>query len=274
MNVKVCNLRSAWFGHDFVGSLEETGFAVVTHHGVDHGLIREMQQVWKEFFLSSQANKDGWCDRGGEFRGYKGLKTEKAVGASKADLKEFFHFRPEWELPSEVANPTRKMFFQLEDVAGMLLSEIDQSTRTGTSYRKDCESSDNTILRTIYYPALNFDAEPGAVRSAAHEDINYITLLVAASAPGLQVKDKEGNWHDVPHESNSIVVNIGDMLQLASRGKYKSTTHRVVNPENSKSDRVSMPLFVHPYSETLLADGFTAGQYLAQRIAEINQKVK
>jgi isopenicillin N synthase-like dioxygenase len=97
---------------------------------------------------------------------------------------------------------------------------------------------------------------------------------VAASAPGLQVLDKKGDWHDVPHEENSIVVNIGDMLQLASRGLYKSTTHRVINPDNSRLDRVSMPLFVHPHSDTLLAEGKTAKQFLDERLAEIYLKTK
>lgn len=272
MNVKVCNLRSNSFNSDFMSSVANTGFAVVTHHGVDSGLIRDMQQIWREFFLASRQYKDGFYDLGGEHRGCKGFKTEKAVGATKPDLKEYFHFRPGWILPEEVSLATQQTFHLLNDIAGQLLSVIDADG--GTSYRKDCENSNNTILRTIYYPALDFNAEPGAVRSAAHEDINHITLLVAASAPGLQVKDKEGNWHDVPHEDNSIVVNIGDMLQLASSGRYKSTTHRVVNPADSVSDRISMPLFVHPHSDTLLCDGFTAGQFLAQRIAEIHQSTK
>jgi isopenicillin N synthase-like dioxygenase len=86
--------------------------------------------------------------------------------------------------------------------------------------------------------------------------------------------DAKGVWHDVPHEENSIVVNIGDMLQLASNGLYRSTTHRVINPTDSRSDRISMPMFIHPHSDTLLADGFTAGQFLAERIAEIYGKAK
>jgi len=272
MEVRVCNLRSNDFSGDFKKSVIDTGFAVVTHHGVDNGLIRDMQQIWREFFLASQPYKDSWSDLDDPNRGYKGFKTEKAVGATKADLKEFFHWHPGWPMPKEVSDATRQMFFQLEDVSGQLLSILDETANT--TYSKDCENSNNTILRTIYYPALNFDSEPGAVRSAAHEDINHITLLVAASAPGLQVKDKEGNWHDVPHEENSIAVNIGDMLQLASRGFYKSTTHRVVNPSDSKSDRISMPLFVHPHAITLLADGFTVGQFLAERIAAIHQQTK
>jgi isopenicillin N synthase-like dioxygenase len=267
MNVKVCNIRSNEFGTDFVESVTQTGFAVVTHHGIDHGLIKRAQITWREFFLRDQEYKDQYASQEDGNQGYKGMKSEKAVGAKVADLKEFYHWRPGKVLPPEQFVETSKLFSQLEDVGLQLLDHL--------KWRRCCDGSDNTILRTLYYPALkNCAVEPGSVRAAAHEDINFITLLVAATAPGLQVLDTKGKWHDVPHEENSIVVNIGDMLQLASRGLYRSTTHRVVNPTDSVSDRISMPLFMHPSSSTLLADGITAGQFLAQRIAEIYGHVK
>lgn len=271
MNVKVCNLRSFGVDEQFRESVMNTGFAVITHHGIDHGLIREVQQAWRRFFLSSLDNKRGFINLDDPNMGYKGFKTEKAVGAAKADLKEFFHWQPgSTVIPPELVTLTQQIYFQLDDVANQLLHMIDYAD--GTRYAKDCEDSNNTILRTLYYPALDFAAEPGSVRAAAHEDINHITLLVAASAPGLQVLDKSGNWHDVPHEENSIAVNIGDMLQMASGGKYKSTTHRVVNPDSNSSDRISMPLFVHPHSETILKPGVTAQQYLNERLEQIYQK--
>lgn len=260
MDVKVCDFQSPSFSDDFLKSVKDTGFAVVTNHGVDHDLIREAQRAWKMFFLSDRSEKDAWKSEDGNM-GYKGYKTEKAVGAKVPDLKEFYHWQPGKGLPDGVSAVTSDIFSQLEDVGFALLEVL--------GWADCCRKSDNTILRTIYYPALNFDAEPGAVRSAAHEDINFITLLVAASAPGLQVKDQQGNWHDVPHEENSIVVNMGDMLDLASGGTFRSTTHRVVNPDNSTSDRISMPFFIHPHSDTVLKEGFTAGAFLAQRIAEI-----
>lgn len=266
MNVKVCNLRSNDFNSDFRQSAVDTGFAVITHHGIDHNFIKETQQAWRLFFLNDQEYKSKFVNTLDPNMGYKGFKSEKAVGAPKADLKEFFHWKPGKPLPTEVTALTMHMFAQLEDIGMKILSVID--------YQACCSQSDNTILRTLYYPAMDFTSEPGSVRAAAHEDINFITLLIAATAAGLQVKDTKGNWHDVPHEENSIVVNIGDMLQLASHGLYRSTTHRVVNPDNNLSDRISMPIFVHPHSDTLLADGFTAGQFLAQRIAEIYQQVK
>jgi isopenicillin N synthase-like dioxygenase len=267
MEVKVCNLRDNNFDSDFVNSVMNTGFAVITHHGIDHGFIKETQMAWRLFFLSHPDHKLSFINEQDPNMGYKGMKQEKAVGASQADLKEFFHWKPGQKMPAEVWALTQHMFYQLEDVGQKILSVLD--LHGDTDYTKACFESDNTILRTLYYPAMDFTAEQGAVRAAAHEDINFITLLVAASSPGLQVLDKKGVWYDVPHEENSIVVNIGDMLQLASKGIYKSTTHRVVNPETSASDRISMPLFVHPHGSTLLADGITAQQYLNQRLEEI-----
>lgn len=273
MEVKIADLRSETFERDLLDSISNTGFVVLTRHGIDASIIREAQQGWREFFLQEQMAKNMFINAEDPNMGYKGMKTEKAVGAKIADLKEFFHWKPGQYMPQTVWENTLRLFHQLEDVSGRILSVIDKDNlKNGehTKYADDCFQSDNTIVRSLYYPAMDFAAEPGAVRAAAHEDINYITLLVAASAPGLQVLDRQGNWHDVPHEENSIVVNIGDMLQLASRGKYVSTTHRVINPENNKQDRVSMPLFVHPHSNTLLAPGKTAGQFLAERIAAIH----
>lgn len=273
MEVKVANLRSDSFDRDIINSMQDTGFVVVTHHGIDSNLIREAQQGWREFFLEDPMLKKMFVNQRDPNMGYKGMKTEKAVGAKVADLKEYFHWRPGQTMPSTVWENTIRLFHQLEDVGGRILNIVDQQNRKDgeyTNYGDDCYQSDNTIIRSLYYPAMDFSAEKDAVRAAAHEDINYITLLVAASAPGLQVMDLAGNWHDVPHEENSIVVNIGDMMQLASKGKYKSTTHRVVNPPNNTQDRVSMPLFIHPHPHTLLAPGKTAGEYLAERIAQIH----
>lgn len=274
MQVKVCNFRSNSFGSDFKESSTETGFAVITHHGIDQGLIREVQQAWRLFYLNSPEYKQKFMNPEDPNMGYMGYKKEKAVGSKIADLKEFYHWKPGKQLPTEVTALTQHMFGQLEDISSVLLSVLDSDNNTGFSFRKSCAESDNTILRTLYYPAMDFSKEQGAIRAAAHEDINFITLLVAASAPGLQVLDKKGNWHNVPHEENSIVVNMGDMLQLATNGYYGSTTHRVINPDNNNADRVSMPLFVHPHSNTILAPGKTAQQYLDERLDQIYGRVK
>lgn len=266
MDVKVCNLRSNSFVSDFRKSVTNTGFAVITHHGIDHELIKEAQQHWRLFYLNSPEYKRGFENKSDPNLGYKGMRSETAVGSNKPDLKEYFHYAPGGALPSEVSGITQQLFMQLEDLGMQVLHGLDPR------YAECCAQTDNTILRVLYYPAMDFSKETGAVRAAAHEDINFITLLVAASAPGLQVMDRNGKWYDVPHEENSIVVNVGDMLQMMSGGEFKSTTHRVVNPDNSASDRISMPLFIHPHSKTILKQGFTAADYLAERLAIIHRR--
>lgn len=274
MNVKICDFKATSFSQDFHDSVLETGFAVITNHDINRNLIKSTQRDWRKFFLSDLEHKNSFASTTDGNQGYKGMKSEKAVGATVADLKEFYHWRPGKILPPTVTANTAKVFKQLEEIGLVCLKVLDYYNNFDTEYASCCEGSDNTILRTLYYPAMDFAQEPGAVRAAAHEDINFITLLVAATAPGLQVKDKDGNWHDVPHEENSIVVNIGDQLQLASNGAYQSTTHRVINPTDGTTDRISMPMFIHPASDTVLAPGITAGEFLAQRIAEIYGQTK
>lgn len=270
MKVGVCNIKSPDFEKDLLKSVINTGFAVITHHDIDSDLIKDAQQSWKAFFKKEQIFKNLFVNGNNTNMGYKSMGTETAVGSKVADLKEFFHWKPGEDMPSDVANTTAKMFVRLESLGMQILSVLEKQTQS--NYVWDCNESSNTILRTLYYPALKNFGPTEAVRAAAHEDINHITLLVAASAPGLQVKDIRGNWHDVPHEENSITMNIGDMLALQSNGLYKSTTHRVVNPPDETSDRLSMPLFIHPHAHTMLAPGYTAGQFLKERIEQIYGK--
>ena len=271
MQVKVCNLRDADFNTKFIGSILNTGFAVITHHGIDHGLIRDVQNAWRIFFTRELDYKTQFENQANPNMGYTGFGGEKGLGATAPDLKEFYHWKPGANLPLEVQGLTQKMFYLLEaHLAPQLLQALNGIGST-MNYKEVCQGSDQTIVRALYYPALNtiHDIGEGAVRSSAHEDINFITLLVAASASGLQVKDIDGKWHAVPHEENSIVVNVGDMLQLASGGMLKSTTHRVTNPGNPGADRISMPLFVHPASNTILSDGITARHFLDERLRHI-----
>ena len=268
MKVAVCSLKDPGFENSLISSVMKTGFVVLTHHGIDYGLIKEAQQEWRSFFLENKPYKKMFVNTEDSNLGYKGMGTETAVGSKVPDLKEFYHWKPGSIAPGNVKLLTSHLYNQLDNLGQNVLSVL--SHFAGAKYDDQCYQSDNTLFRALYYPATkNVDVQPGAVRAAAHEDINHITLLVAATSAGLEVKDVQGQWHAVPHEENSVVVNIGDMLQLASKGLYKSTTHRVVNPDNSTTDRISMPLFVHPTSNTVLAPGVTAGSFLQERINQI-----
>ncbi|MEC9436707.1 MAG: 2OG-Fe(II) oxygenase family protein, partial [Candidatus Neomarinimicrobiota bacterium] len=135
------------------------------------------------------------------------------------------------------------------------------------------EGSASNLFRIIHYPPIVDTIEENALRAAAHEDINLITVLLAGSEPGLQAQDLNGNWHDISCDKNTIVVNSGDMLKLASNNYYPSTTHRVINPDPSSNvSRYSMPLFLHPRDEVVLNSEHTAGTYLNERLTEIGLK--
>ncbi|MGI8636652.1 MAG: isopenicillin N synthase family dioxygenase, partial [Segetibacter sp.] len=145
----------------------------------------------------------------------------------------------------------------------------------------------NSILRCIHYPPITTEPK-SAIRAEQHEDINLITLLVGASADGLEILTKQNEWVGVTSLPDQIVVNVGDMLQRLTNNKLRSTTHRVVNPkrEHWHTSRFSMPFFLHPKSHMSLAclesciddqhpkayPDATAGEYLDERLREIGLK--
>ena len=138
-------------------------------------------------------------------------------------------------------------------------------------YKRQIENSDQTLLRILHYPPLDGSEEPEAIRAAAHEDINLLTLLPAANEPGLQIKGTGDSWIDVPCDFGHLIVNIGDMLQEASGGYFPSTSHRVINPPESDhtKSRIALPLFLQPKPEVVLSSRYTSGSYLAERLAEL-----
>jgi isopenicillin N synthase-like dioxygenase len=128
----------------------------------------------------------------------------------------------------------------------------------------------------LHYPPLRGDEEPGAVRAAAHGDINLLTILPAATEPGLQVMGKDGNWLDAPSDFGLLIVNIGDMLQEASGHYYPSTVHRVLNPAGAaaQKSRISMPLFLHPNRNVVLSERYTVESYFNERMQELRGQKK
>ncbi len=273
MLINTCDLKSRTFDADFLESIKNTGFAVITNHRIAKETIISLQDKWREFFQLPLAEKQKFADLHDPGLGFFDMKSETAVGAQLADLKQFFHYKPLEAIPTSAKDLTHDVYANLRDLGMVLLNILDKDLNDKDMHlRAACLASDNTILRALYYPATDYSLEQGAVRAAEHEDINFLTLLVAASSAGLQVKALDGTWIDAPLEPGSIVCNVGDQLQMASAGRYKSTTHRVVNASDSTSDRLSFPLFLHAHSSIELQPGFTAGQYLAQRLAQIMKK--
>lgn len=260
----------------FVQSLVQTGFGVVSHHPIAFDLIDKMFSEWNEFFESQDKHRYTFDPK--TQAGYFPMGTEHAKDSDAIDLKEFYHYYPWWDQnPVEAIPATLTYHAQITELAKTLLQWIEAQTPEDIReaftmpLTQMIEDSPQTLFRAIYYPAFSGEEPKGAVRAAAHEDINLITLLPAATNPGLEVQDRQGNWHEVPCDPGTIVVNVGDMLQEASGGYYPSTTHRVVNPSDQKKSepRLSCPLFLHPKPEVRLSKRYTAETYLKQRLEEI-----
>jgi len=261
-----------------VESLHTTGFAVITDHPITAERIKQFYASWGKFFASEK--KHDWKFDPETQAGYFPFRSENAKGNALKDLKEFFHVYPNHKVPAELEEETRKMHDDLTTIGRTLLTWLQDNTpkevldKLSEPLPKMNEGSLLDLLRVLHYPALEGEVEPGAVRAAAHGDINLITVLLAGSSPGLQAKDTSGVWHDVPCDPGAIVINSGDMLELASGGYFPSTIHQVINFDGNKGERFSMPLFCHPRSEVVLdpKSGKTAGDYLKERLAELGLK--
>ena len=278
MNVSIINFEDVNAAKDFTRSLKETGFAVLRNHPVPSDLISTVYAGWQTFFEGD--GKDVYLFSPEDQDGYFPFGTENAKGSDKKDLKEFFHYYTWGRVPVELKEPTHELYRSLDTLAAQLLEWVESELPAAVTkmfsirLRDMIVNSQRTLLRTIYYPALTGSEEAGAIRAAAHEDINLITLLVGATEAGLEVQDLDGAWHPVPCDPGMIAVNTGDMLQMASNGFLPSTTHRVINPASASSHlpRLSMPLFLHPRDEVLLNADTTAKAYLDERLREIGLK--
>ena len=271
------------FQHDsakekFVKSLKNTGFAVIDNHLIDTLLIDNVYNEWSAFF-NSDVKFDYMFDLEKQ-DGYFPIKSENAKGYSIKDIKEFYHIYTPWgRIPDSLSKNTLKIRHELKSIGNILLDWIDELTPKSIKknfsipLRNMVKDSDFNLLRVIHYPPIQEKDEKEALRAAAHEDINLITILLAGSKPGLQVKNNENKWIDVESDYGSLIVNIGDMLQECSNGYYPSTTHRVINPSSDENySRYSMPFFLHPRDEVKLSENYTASSYLQERLKQLGLK--
>nr|ADI16974.1 isopenicillin n synthase and related dioxygenases [uncultured Sphingobacteriales bacterium HF0010_19H17] len=296
--------KKAAFVKELGQAYEEIGFVAVKNHGLSDALCNELYSQVKEFFSLSKEEKEAYEIKGlaGQ-RGYVSFGKEHAKNKNEGDLKEFWHFGQtvedddpiKEEYPDNVQvnelpefNPVgREVYQKLEATGREMLRAIALHLNLDENYFDTKIHNGNSILRPIHYPPITHEPKD-AVRAAEHEDINLITLLMGASADGLQVLNKSGEWISVTALPDQIVVNVGDMLQRLTNNKLKSTTHRVVNPPREKwgTSRYSIPFFLHPRSEVSLNclpsciselnpknfSDITAGEYLEQRIIELGLK--
>lgn len=292
---------------EFIGKLgkayEEVGFVAVKNHGVPDELIKDLYENVQNFFSLPLDQKKKYEIPGmaGQ-RGYTSFGKEHAKGSDEPDLKEFFQYGQvprdnykEEEYPANVKvnqlpdfNTTfEKAYRAFEKSGKSLLQAISLYLGLKEHYFDDFVHNGNSILRAIHYPPITSEPK-SAIRAEQHEDINLITLLVGASADGLEILTKQGAWVPVTSLPDQIVVNVGDMLQRFTNNRLRSTTHRVVNPKKEfwHTSRFSIPFFLHPKSNmslncldscidkkhTKAYVDITAGEYLDERLREIGLK--
>lgn len=260
----------------FVESLRQTGFGVLKNHPIQQQLVEDIYQQWQGFF-DSENKMDFIYNKGKQDGFFPANISETAKGAKTKDIKEYFHFYPWGQCPDDLRKALADYYQQAQNLASELLSWVEKYSPPDVAqkYRQSLssmvETSDQTLLRVLHYPPLTGEEEPDAIRAAAHEDINLLTILPASNEPGLQVKGTGDEWINVPCDFGNLIINIGDMLQEASGHYFPSTSHRVINPagaDMSKS-RISLPLFLHPQPEVELSDRYTAGSYLHERLTEL-----
>lgn len=295
------------FVKELGNAYNEIGFVAVKNHFLTDELTAKLYAAVKAFFDLPDEVKQQYeiPDLAGQ-RGYIGKGKEHAKGRNTGDLKEFYHIGqvvegddpigkeyPKNIWPSEIPDFERvglEVYRRLERTGVMMLRAIALYLNLPEHYFDDKVKNGNSILRPIHYFPIDKPEEipSDAVRAAEHGDINLITLLMGASADGLQVLRRDNKWIPITALPNQLVVNVGDMLERLTNGKLKSTIHRVVNPPRQlmNKPRYSIPFFMHPRSEISLAalencissdnpkkwDDITAGEFLNQRLREIGLK--
>lgn len=296
--------KKAAFVQELGKAYEDVGFVAVKNHGISADLIADLYQYVQQFFSLPADKKRAYeiPELAGQ-RGYTSFGKEHAKGSDAPDLKEFFQYgqtvsenhplKPEY--PDNVSvnevegfdKTLYKAYRAFEKSGKSLLQAIALYLGLDENYFDNYVEEGNSIVRAIHYPPITVEPK-SAIRAEQHEDINLITLLVGASAGGLEILTKQNEWVPVTSLPDQIVVNVGDMLQRLTNNKLKSTTHRVVNPPRElwHTSRFSIPFFLHPKSAMDLSalkecvdkkhpkvfEDITAGEYLNERLKEIGLK--
>ena len=285
-------------------SFAEFGFGIVRDHGIPADLIARAEDLSKQFFaLPDEVKRAYKIEGGGGARGYTPFGTEKAKDAKVHDLKGFWHVgrdlaagHPMAECmapnvwPSQVAGfeeTFTALYAAFEQAGDTILRAIALHLGLAEDFFVATVEDGNSVMRLLHYPPLESADAEGAIRAAAHGDINTITLLLGAEEAGLELLTQQGEWLAIDPPEGALVVNIGDMLDRLTNGKLRSTTHRVVNPmgEAAHRARYSMPFFLHfrpdYVIETLpscvdsesveeVPPPISSHEFLLQRLREIN----
>ncbi len=291
---------------------EDIGFFVITGHGVEAELCREANAVAREFFdlpIEEKLKIRQTSDDAN--RGYEALATEvlsATIGKmTPPDLKESFSLGPlnvpddpyyhsGSAAPHYADNlwPERPKNFRraIEDYVGVMEVLGRDLHRLAAiafdlpeDYFEPKLDKPFYILRALNYPDQPDEPETDQLRAGEHSDYDNLTICLIEDRPGgLQARNTEGAWVDVPEVRDAFVVNIGDLMMRWTNDRWRSTRHRVVNPPRDRaidSRRISLCFFVEPNHDAVIeclptCHGpneaikylpITAGEYMIEKFA-------
>ncbi len=292
--------EKAQFVDGLFTGIKDYGFVILKDHGVETKLFDQGYEILQKVFaLPTEAKLKYVSATGDGQRGYTAFGKEHAKDSPVMDLKEFWHVGRELAAshPDKAHQPDNifpqefpefaplflQLFGQLEEAGRLMLEALTMPLDVPQDFFTKMVHNGSSVFRLLHYPPIGGDVDPRCLRSAPHEDINFITILPAATTGGLQLKDRDGRWLDVTAENGTLIVDAGDMLARLTNDLIPSTTHQVINtPESTFKSRYSMPFFMHPRPEASLAclpscagktgakyPATTAGEFLYQRLVDI-----
>lgn len=285
------------FGAALFDGLKRFGFIILKDHEISADTLARAYRKSAEFFALPERRKmQSFAGADGQ-RGYTPFGREHAKDAEASDLKEFWHIGREFKAGDalgEIYKPNQwpaapdgfrdaflDLYDALEEAGLVMLDALEPSLELRSGYFRAMAENGNSILRLLHYPPVADDADPNAIRAAAHEDINLITILVSANGAGLELRSREGEWQAIETGPDNLIVDAGDMLARITNGVIPATTHRVVNPSGPNVSRYSMPFFMHPRPDAMLEvipacrdageppAPITADEFLRRRLKEI-----
>ena len=278
-----------------------TGFCGIKDHPIQKDLVNDCIDMFADFFhLNNKIKMQYFDEKMGGARGYTPYKIETPKDGNHADLKEFWQMGRDLPLEhmykkymfdnyfaSEITEfeiKIKELFSSFDQFGQQLMQAIALYLKLDIDHFEDSINYGNSVLRAIHYPPIATE-EPGE-RAGAHGDINLITLLIGGHKPGLEILF-ENKWIPINTEHDTLVCNIGDMLERYTNHLLPSVIHRVTShsDQTKGSSRYSIPFFLHPnpdwliktlpscidndhpdlYPESIIADDF-----LQKRLHEIN----
>jgi isopenicillin N synthase-like dioxygenase len=266
--------------HAVATACEDTGFFVITGHGVDPAMMSSVRSSTLDFFRLPAERKNQ--SNGGSSVGYSPLQAERLANSlgeeTPPDLKEAYtiaqvdpgddpyftaesaaFFFPDNVWPSEPSafeELSTQYYRTMGDLSALMFEVFAVALGLPSDHFAPVIDKHFSYFRYVYYPVPESEIEPGQLRAGAHTDYGSFTFVNFNDAPGgLQVHTGDDTWVDVPLVPDGFVVNLGDLMEQWTNDRWASTLHRVVVPDHADleaSERLSLVFFHEPNYDTTI----------------------